>query len=310
MTLSARVVTAISSKHSFIAMASVRTYILTPNFDHDPSSSPIQIGNLIADPLKPTKYLSLPPSPPPTKTTSQTSLSLSRSWGSSMNAGVWTNFLSFAETSVKGSNGVELTQSFDIDALETRQLRDEPQDDDPALLTRLQEPKVQAAIRSGLYGARPVYLISGLKIARGLTVQREEKRTRGAAVGGGVPIIKGISAGADIGREKTTGASSSFKAAGEEGEVIFAYQVHVIKPKGKKASKLTANVLETDAAFLHGEDEGSGDIVGGLQVTPLDLESLQNEDDDYDSAEEEEMIRSMEVTGADNEKCICVVAQN
>ncbi|KAK2590081.1 hypothetical protein QQS21_012242 [Conoideocrella luteorostrata] len=278
-------------------MAATRTYFLAPNFEHKPSSSPIQLGVLLADPLKPTKPLSTPSSPPGFDSIVQTSYAISRTSGNTVNAGVQANFLSFAGTSVNSANNVHVLQSFDIDMLETRRLKCEPQDDDDDLLARLQEPKVQAAIRGGLYRARPIYMISGLKIARGLSVQREESKSTGGSVGGTVPIVEGISAGAEIGGEKRFGTSSTFKVAPEE-EIIFAYQVHKIRPKSRKVIKASVNVYEASYAFLHGEDEDSG--FKGVEVVPVSADSVLSESEG-DSEEDEAEGQHLALKGGDGE---------
>ncbi|KAK9445101.1 hypothetical protein VB005_00208 [Metarhizium brunneum] len=151
-------------------MASTPTYFLAPNFEHKLSSSPIQLGVLLADPLKPTKPLSTPSSPPEFDSIVQTLYAISRTSDNTVNTAVHATLLSFVGTSANSANSVHVIQSFDIHTLETRRLKSKPQDDDENLLACLQEPKVQAAIRRGLYRARPIYMIGGLKIARGLSV--------------------------------------------------------------------------------------------------------------------------------------------
>ncbi|KAL7950668.1 hypothetical protein V8C42DRAFT_307201 [Trichoderma barbatum] len=47
----------------------LETYILAPNFAFGPDG-PIRIGNIIADPFYPTKFLSRPANFPPTPTSS------------------------------------------------------------------------------------------------------------------------------------------------------------------------------------------------------------------------------------------------
>ncbi|UKZ69141.1 uncharacterized protein TrAtP1_010150 [Trichoderma atroviride] len=266
-------------------MASKRTYFLAPNLDHKLSSSPIQLGVLLADALKPTKPLSTRPSPPEFDSIVQTSYAISWTSGNTVNAGIHAKFLSFAGTSINFANNAHVVESFDIDTLETRRLKREPQDDDEDLLARLQEPKVQAAIRGGLYGARPIYIISGLKIARGLSVQREESKSTHRSMGGTVPIIEGISVGAGMGGEKRFGTSSTFKVAPEE-DIILAYQVHKIKPKSRKVTKASVNVYETSSAFLHGDDENSG--FKGVEVVSVSADSLLSEDEDDDDGEKDE----------------------
>ncbi|KAK1248958.1 hypothetical protein MKX08_007178 [Trichoderma sp. CBMAI-0020] len=280
-------------------MASKRTYFLAPNLEHKLSSSPIQLGVLLADALKPTKSLSTRSSPPEFDSIVQTSYAISRTSGNTVNASVQAKFLSFVGNSINFANNAHVVESFDIDTLETRRLKSEPQDDDEDLIARLQEPKVQAAIRGGLYGARPIYIISGLKIARGLSIQREESKSTHRSVGGTVPIVEGISVGAGMSGEKRFGMSSTFKVAPEE-DIIFAYQVHKIKPKSRKVTKASVNVYETNSAFLHGDDEDSG--FSGVEVVSVSVDSVlsEDEDDDDDDEKDEAEGQYLELKGGDD----------
>ncbi|KAI9162894.1 hypothetical protein HJFPF1_04489 [Paramyrothecium foliicola] len=125
----------------------------------------MQLGSLIVDPLKPTKPLSGRPSQLAIETVIQTSHTLSRSSGSSTSTGISANLLSLIGTNVGTSKGGGTTHSFAVEVLETRYLRDEPQDDDSDLLARLQEPRndvrtftVQVPAYTNDHGHDPIQL--------------------------------------------------------------------------------------------------------------------------------------------------------
>ncbi|KAF7543165.1 hypothetical protein G7Z17_g10965 [Cylindrodendrum hubeiense] len=278
-----------------------RTYILAPNFTYKPNG-PIQIGSIIADPFHPTKSLSTATSPPPYETVLEHDHELSRETGLSLNLSLWANFLEAIGSSIGTSRSKDITKSFTIEQLETRYLASEPSDNDRELAQRLKEPRVKAALQAGLYGHAPVYLITGVKIARGLTVQTETSRSVGGSIGTSVPVAgaMGVSVGVDIGGEKRRGLKSSFKAGDED--VVFAYQMHVVKLRRRTKENMTVNVFESDAAFLHDEDEEEEETE--IEVRLGGVEELK------EVAQEMEMnLESKEVVGASNEGVICLWAK-
>ncbi|KAF6825512.1 hypothetical protein CPLU01_10225 [Colletotrichum plurivorum] len=218
-----------------------KTYILTPNFTYKPTGS-IQIGSIITDPFRPAKSLSQPAVPPAVETV-----------------------------------GRDKTDSIFVERLETRYLAQEPADNDPELTMRLKEPRVRAAIKAGIYGRAPVYLISGVKIARGLTVRSETGHIVGGGVGLTVPAAQavGLNVGADVGGERGQGTMESFTNGDED--VLIAYQVHVLKAKGSKAKeRVMADVFESDASFLHDDKDtmGNEDEENFVEVHTAGVEEL------------------------------------
>ncbi|KAK1761839.1 hypothetical protein QBC33DRAFT_462612 [Phialemonium atrogriseum] len=286
-------------------MATVRTYILAPNFQYKPSG-PIQIGNIIADPFRPTKPLSTLPADgprPPTSTITERDHELSRSKGHAFSAGIWAHFLSSVGGGVSADHGRDSVREFSIDELVTRYLRDEPADDDAELMRRLAEPRVRAAVKAGLFGRQPVYLISGVKIARGLSVRSELRRTVGGGVGVTVPVTAGVSVGGEVKGERRDGIASSFRAVED---VVFAYQVHVVRVKGRRMDAAVVDVFESDAAFLHGEEEGGEGHEGvAVSVGLAGVEDLREGEDEDSNV----VIDSCEFVDADGVSCLCITAK-
>jgi hypothetical protein len=176
---------------------------------------------------------------------------LSRDRGLSAGVGVWATFLQTVGGKIGAERSKDDALEFAVEELETQYLRDGLVDGDAQLLRRLAEPRVQAAIKSGMFGRQPVYLISAVKIAHGLSVQRTTARKLGGKLSGGLPVTESVSVGASLKAEKRDELVSSFTT---DEDVVFAYQVHVLKVKGKKQEDVTVDVFESDAAFLHGED--------------------------------------------------------
>ncbi len=87
----------------------------------------------------------------------------------------------------------------------------------------------------------------------------------------------GMSVGARVAAEGTRVVGSSFR--GGEEDVVFAYQLHVIRERGRGGEKrVEADVFESDAALLHSGEGGQGDdveVVEVVEVVPVDREVLR-----------------------------------
>ncbi|KAL6851297.1 hypothetical protein ACO1O0_008425 [Amphichorda felina] len=283
-----------------------KTYLLAPDFTYKPTG-PIQLGALIADPFRPTKVLSLPPTPPQDIDTAiQRDHHLSRTNGHSFNISLWAQFLSSLGPTIGTSTARDATTSYSIDVLETRRLASIPLDgDDPLLRARLAEPRVRAAMRAGLYGRAPVYLVTGVKLARGLSVRTEAQRSVGGSVGTSLPIgleAVGVTAGAEVGTERRAGMESSFRGA--EGEdVVFAYQVHVVKRRGWSGESVTVDGLHPREGLLHDEEEQEQKEDESAVIVPGTVEDLQA------AAEDLEMeLKSEELVDDEGNAYVCIKA--
>ncbi|KFA73584.1 hypothetical protein S40288_11471 [Stachybotrys chartarum IBT 40288] len=120
-------------------MAEDYAFMLAPNINHQPNSSPIQLGAIIADPkISQTIWYKIGEAP-----------------------SFFMQLLRMIICSPKPC----VSRLFETPRLETRVLVTPPEDDEVNLTARLQELKVQAATRTKEERCyRPVYLISGLKI--------------------------------------------------------------------------------------------------------------------------------------------------
>ncbi|KAK9422907.1 hypothetical protein SUNI508_04574 [Seiridium unicorne] len=184
--------------------------------------------------------------------------------------------------------------------LETRYLNDEPPDDDPNIAIRLSEPKVRATIQAGLFGKQPVYMITGVKIARGLAVRNERSTRVGGGPGSTLPVMESVSVGGELRGERRDAKANAFKGGKED--IVFAYQLHVIRLKGRKKN-MVVGVFESEAALLHGEEVPSGLDVEGATIGMATAEEIREISDDEDTG-----IETCEVLDADGLKCVCIVA--
>ncbi|KAF5662960.1 hypothetical protein FHETE_7705 [Fusarium heterosporum] len=261
-------------------MSSVKTYILAPNFQYK-LSGPIQIGNIIANPFQPARYLSSlsEEKSPEVESITEYDHEIVREEGRSIGVGFWAQFLQSINANVDINRRKDLLREYNVAELETRYMRSEPMDDDIELSQRLAEPRVQSAIHAGRFGRQPVYMITGLKIARGLSVRTASDKAIGGGVGATVPVTESISIGGAITNERRSGISDAF--TGGEEAIIFAYQLHKITYRVRKQN-FSTGIFESEAAFLHDGDEPSDDSEGfgvgmattmGLETDGITLET-------------------------------------
>jgi hypothetical protein len=172
-----------------------KTYFLSPNWDFPPSG-PIQMGSLIADPTKPSRSLnrgSIIPIPATSHLHStKKDFKLSSSELHSGRIGIWATF-----SQVVGMAGdlsyeqkKDSSEVYHCASLET----DHFVPGDKYIFDSLQNEEVKAYI-SASWWKKPVYMITGLKIAKGFKVTTSERQHRG---GNGKAGVDGAAAGAPV----------------------------------------------------------------------------------------------------------------
>lgn len=207
----------------------VPTYVLALNFTYHPNTS-ICMGDIIEYPDDPTKPLSSVPGPELKQMTRHFDYDheLSNQSNLSLRGSIWANFLEKASVKIGGGTSDELLIKYTIRRLETIYFTKQPTDEEAA--QRVQDKKVRAAINSGLLRKKPVFMITGLKIARGFQLSGNVSSAINANAKFEAPVTPdtGIGANADYSREN--------KAEGKHRtghDIIFAYQLHIITHKRK-----------------------------------------------------------------------------
>ncbi|KAI4088847.1 MAG: hypothetical protein L6R37_008142 [Teloschistes peruensis] len=286
-------------------MSRIKTYILTPNFHLTTTpSSPYHpfLGNIIADPLHPTMCIldKLAEAPRNAKSIQEAEASYTSSTSRSGKVSIWSTFLAVASAEVGAETGggrsVKYTMSGGI---ETRYF--EPTDSEVSARVQA-SARIQAAMNAGLWGRTPVYIVTGIKIARGFAYEESTSRNFGVNVGGSAPVeVSGeVSLGAKV--DGKWGREERREGRMEEGvDVVFAYQVHVVGVKGwrERSKRVETGVWRSRHAFL-GEGE-EGEEEEGMEVGEATKEVM------VELGLEEG--RDMKVQEVDNkgEACVCIL---
>ncbi|KAK4169926.1 hypothetical protein QBC43DRAFT_306850 [Cladorrhinum sp. PSN259] len=261
-------------------MAATKTYYLAPNFSYHPDTS-IKLGDIVQDPSDPTIPLGSVQSLPPKETHLDLNASFSNTTSKSVNAGIWAKFVEIASASLGGSTFKTTTNTYTMDRLETVYFRTQPS---PELISETvkSSTRIQAAMSSGLssFGtSKPVYLVSGLKIARGFRVESGIGHTRGGQVSieASETITGGVGVGMEVGKESSWESRQEFSAA-EGQDIVFAYQLHVIKRR-----KAEAKVYKGKGAFLSEDGQVQQDEeVEVVEIGEAGVESIMEFDDEME----------------------------
>ncbi|KAI9833798.1 MAG: hypothetical protein M1819_003533 [Sarea resinae] len=281
-------------------MALVKTYLLAPNFNFRPDG-PIALGNIIANPFRPQRILTAPgPSAPRPEIESITEYDyqISRGSGRDVQLGVWATFLQTVGGNVGLKNSHDLLTEFTMDSMETRYLKHEPSEQE--ISERVRAPRVRNVITSGTFRSQPVYMITGVKIAKGLRTSKERSSNRGGDVGATVPVSAEVSVGAGIDLSTRKSERDAFRAGDD---VVFAYQLMKITEKGWREKNLVVDDYYPKAAYLSEDFEEEKDEDEVMVACPLTVADLREIDG------EEVAVRGLESQDADGE-CLCIAPED
>ncbi|EMR84131.1 hypothetical protein BcDW1_7159 [Botrytis cinerea BcDW1] len=242
-------------------MAQQPTYLLAPNFHFKPGTGPIALGNIIVDPLRPHRALTtvdastLKATYPRVEMILDHNRSMSRGSSREMSIAVWAQFVQTVGTKVSGERGASIRNHYTMDTVETTYFVADPPLEE--IETRLKAPRVQAVIKAGSIFAlrQPVYMVTGLMIAKGFSILQESglHSTGVVEVSGNAPTPAGnVGLGANLAKSTNTDESDTWKA-GEN--IVFAYQLLKIEIKGWKGTKIKYDELRHKAAYLSKDDE-------------------------------------------------------
>ncbi|KAI6089779.1 hypothetical protein F4821DRAFT_52744 [Hypoxylon rubiginosum] len=239
------------------------TYIPSPNWDIPADSDIVVLGRLIKDPKNPESkipYSSTDPVPPAKiyegeKIDWQTTLDKLRSG----NIGLWAKCLQAIGGQLSFNQLKSSMEDHKFANLETKYFLPE----DEYLALAIKDTGVQAYLQVHNWRV-PVYLITGIKIARGASVSTESSTDRSAkaevkmdATSADVPVEVGPEASWES--KKKSGTSY-----GGSTDYIFAYQLMEMRPK--KGGKPSSNKTHVKGAVF-GRGEEGGDIALDIRDT-------------------------------------------
>ncbi len=211
-----------------------KTYMLPPNFDIPPDG-PIRLGNVIAKPWDPTYTLNrntpVAPLDSESFTTAKNTFIATCSKMQSGEAGVWAQGLESIDFNIKGSYEKNAEDTYIIETIDTSFFVPTTE----YLQKSVAAEGVLNYLKASRWRKRDIYVVTGIKIAKGAKILLGKKASKG---GSGSGNLDATTLGAPVG----AGASAGTKAA--EGEItgfkgdnfVLAYQLRkIICKKGKVA---------------------------------------------------------------------------
>jgi hypothetical protein len=275
-----------------------KTYFLAPNFDYPPSST-ISLGRIWTNPSDPGSCLN----PDDALTLPTIHHAWKGDWKNEKGTehkgavGIWARFLQVvgidAEASVnwdRNDGGV-----YNFEKLETDFI-----DPSPAFVKdSALAPAVKLFIRQHDF-KKSVYMITGVKIARGADVALTRSREAGTHMKAGV---NGTTAGAPVavGPEVTVSSKNSETTSfGGSSDFVFAYRLREIYyEKGQIKHK------EHNKGALHGIDGGSPEVIDQSTVPKplLEISGLAGEDI---SGEDLAITEEVAIDEDDGEECAII----
>jgi hypothetical protein len=255
-----------------------KTWFLPPDFTFLPEGQ-IALGNVIPSPRRPTATLaSLASHPTITLPAAQTIVETNRSFAAeksrSLGLELFASFLDLAGANGKTDLSRHKSRAFGPADHEVRAYSAAFSPEALEAIVRLDA--VQRHIRSGRFGPRHVYVISGLRVARQSFVVTEErgKKTE-VAVGGSGPVPAGpvpVQLGGNVSVSREDKRTDGYETAPG---IVFAYRLHVIRPREAGAD---AELFSNRTAFFSGGAEDEEEVMEAVEVSgavlqgDLDLE--------------------------------------
>jgi hypothetical protein len=264
-----------------------KTWFLPPDFTFLPDGA-IALGRVIPDPRRPTVTLaSLPEEHPTIPLPPATSIVETRAFEAntdhSFGGELLAKFLELA--SANGNTDVSWHHNTSFSAVEHDVRTFNGPFPAASLQAVVQIPAVKKHMDSGVFGKRSVYIISGIRVAKETITVTDERRSKiSGGLGGSGPVPAGT-VPVEVGGNLSVGKENSSKVTTKTAPgIVFAYRLHVIRPK---RDNVEGELFSDREAFFSGEaDAGKDDeelelVAVDGEVVRMDLDVEQGTFQEY-----------------------------
>lgn len=245
------------------------TYFLAPNWTFPPNGR-IAIGNIIRNPLKPHLPISkADQNKLSINVSTEINFRLSLDTKNNKHLSIWGAFVE--KLSLKNIANRERVKNgqFSITSLDTMYLSEDPTAEE--IKSRCNQPEVREYMKLDSILCSPVYMVTGVKIAKGFKFEGQAAVSDGFESNIRTEVAPEVSAGAGTGSLEQRRVGTGFEA---DGDILFAYQVMKIKPKGwAKEKKFATMEYQHYQAFLAAEEKKHKEVEG--ETEQISLEDLQ-----------------------------------
>lgn len=288
-----------------------KNYFLTPSFDYPPTG-PIILGNIISSPKHPDKPLnnaSTRPAIPAAAltTTTKTDWKSTAAKSHSGKVGIWTKFLEVVAgvgvgvgVGTSWERGTE--NEYKFDKLETSFF--EPQAVGGYLESAMNAPGIIRYL-SKSRGRKPLYIVKGVKIARGATAKTLRTKANGGRLGVSVDGTL-MAAPGSVGPElKAKIKKEDGVEFGGSDDFVFAYRLGRIKVDRKTGEAEEDDHNEGALFGLPGADD---DKEKEKEKATFRVTEVEGDEAVAGEFGEEEIVETLDDDGVD-EKCTCIISQ-
>ncbi|CAM1506096.1 Fc.00g057370.m01.CDS01 [Cosmosporella sp. VM-42] len=230
--------------------------------------------DIVVNPLKP--HLVLAKADPnkelATTTSTEKNWRLSLQTVTTKRLSLWGVFLDKIQLNLSANREHIKNSKFTMTSLDTIYLSEDPPIAD--IKSRCNHPDIREYMRLDSALCNPVYMVTGIKVAKGFKLEGEKGSSKGLEGDVGGELSPEASVGIGAGASTRTSVGDEFEA---DGDVIFAYQLMKIKPKGwRKDKTFKMSEYQPRQAFLSNESMEDDEVeVETGEVSSEDLEGLR-----------------------------------
>ncbi|RSM19381.1 hypothetical protein CDV31_001803 [Fusarium ambrosium] len=161
---------------------------------------------------------------------------------------------------------------FTMESLETIYLSEDPSPEE--IKARCNDPLVREYMRLDSLLCSPVYMVTGIKVAKGFKLEGEKSSSTSVEFEGGGEVSQEASIGVNTAATKKERIADEFES---DGDIVFAYQLMKITPKGwRKEKRLKTDEYQHRQAFLVDEEEAEKEVEVEIgEVVLEDVEELK-----------------------------------
>lgn len=256
-------------------MSKEKTYFCMSSEDYAPGKL-ILLGQIITQLKKPWEKLTGPPSNPPLDihTAYKTDFQRESTKGVSGSLGLFANFAAVltgnASTEARATSSQQASTICKCSKLETQFF--EPTIEYANTVVKI--PAVKHFLDKNMFTGRSVYVITGIKVARGASITKIRRNGLAIDASAGISTGAQTSIGPSVSVEKMSMETESF---GDSSDFVYAYRLRKISVnrQGKASSR------EVTGGELHGYDGSDSDEESEEEEEPGEIESAVVEAIDF-----------------------------
>ncbi|KAK8008156.1 hypothetical protein PG991_010707 [Apiospora marii] len=269
------------------------TYFLAPNWTFRPGGK-LNLGNIVSselfipaclattadprtfkvvNPLKPHIALTKadPDRPSPVEVAADRDWQIGLQKARNLSLGLWGVFVEKIYLALSLERESTRNSTYSMSSLHTVSYAEDPSNAE--IQARCNAPEVREFMRLDSVLCKPVYMVTGVKVARDFKLEAAGAESQGVAV----------KAGAEAGPEASAGAGAAAKNAARwehsfssDNDIVFAYQLIRIKPEGWNPDnrKLGWTEFQHRKAFLSDDDKPSVEQGVRGEIEPVTSEDL------------------------------------